>query len=177
MRNHVFPLDTAADRCGTIRGKTGRCDDLNLPVTGGVNLVDIGMSVTDHSPGTIIAVVDDDPSILKSLEYLLESADHGVLVFGSAAALLESGCLARIDCLISDIDMPVIDGFDLLRLVCEARPELPVVLITGHPEVLDRLPAVGAGHHRLFKKPFDGQELLTAVSDATRSRRLSRPES
>ncbi len=110
--------------------------------------------MTDHPPGAIIAVVDDDPSILKSLEYLLESADHGVLAFGSAAALLESGCLAKIDCLISDIDMPVIDGFDLLRAVHEARPELPIVLITGHPEMLDRLPAVGASHHLVFKKAF-----------------------
>ena len=121
-------------------------------------------------------MVDDDPSILKSLEYLLDSADHSVLAFASAAALLESGCLARIDCLISDIDMPVMDGFDLLGVVRQARPALPIVLITGHPEMLDRLPAVGAGN-RLFRKPFDGQELLTAVSDAIRSPRLPKLES
>lgn len=133
--------------------------------------------MTDHSPGAIVAVVDDDPSVLKSLEYLLESADHTVLVFGSAAAFLESGSLARIDCLISDIDMPAIDGFDLLRAVHEIRPALPVVLITGHPEMLDRLPTAGASHYRLFKKPFDGQELLTAVSDAMRSQRLPEPRS
>ena len=144
---------------------------------GGVNLVQIGTSVTDHSSGAIIAVVDDDPRILKSLEYLLESADHSVLVFGSAAALLESGRLARIDCLISDIDMPAMDGVDLLRVVHEDQPALPVILITGHPEMLDRLPAVGAVPHRVFKKPFDGQELLTAVSDAIRSSRLARPRS
>jgi FixJ family two-component response regulator len=128
--------------------------------------------VTDHPTGATIAVVDDDPSILRSLEYLLESAEHSVLVFGSAVALLESGCLPRIDCLISDIDMPVIDGFDLLRVVHATRPALPVVLITGHPELLHRLPAAGAGYRRLFKKPFDGQELLTAVSDAVRRSRV-----
>ena len=134
-------------------------------------------SVTDHFPGALVAVVDDDPSILKSLEYLLDSADHGVLAFASAAALFESGCLARIDCLISDIDMPVMDGFDLLEVVHEARPALPIVLITGHMEMLDRLPAVGAGHYRLFRKHFDGQDLLAAVSDAIRSPQLSRLES
>jgi len=125
--------------------------------------------VPDHLPSTVIAVVDDDPSVLKSLEYLLESADHAVLVFGSAAAFLGSGCLARIDCLISDIDMPLIDGFDLLRSVHAARPGLPVIFITGHPEMLDRLPAAEASHYRVFKKPFDGPALLDAVSGATRS--------
>ena len=122
--------------------------------------------MTTHSSGAVVAVVDDDPSILKSLEYLLESADHRVRVFASAAEMLESDCLATIDCLISDIDMPVTDGFELLRVAHAARPELPVLLITGHPEMLNRMSQVALGHYRLFKKPFDGHELLTAVSDA-----------
>ena len=80
--------------------------------------------------------------------------------------VLESGCLAEIDCLISDIDMPVMDGFELLRAAHAARPELPIILITGHPEMLNRLPHMDPGHYRLFKKPFNGSELLTAISDA-----------
>jgi FixJ family two-component response regulator len=131
--------------------------------------------MTDHPPGYIIAVVDDDQRILQSLESLLESADYAVRSFASAAALLESDCLAEIDCLISDIDMPVMDGFELLRVAHAARPELPVILITGHPEMLNRLLPIGPGHYRLFKKPFDGQELLTAVSDALRNPQLRTP--
>jgi FixJ family two-component response regulator len=134
-------------------------------------------SMTDRPPGYVIAVVDDDPGILRSLENLLESADQAARVFASAKALLESGCLAEIDCLISDIDMPVMDGLELLRVVRAARPELPVILITGHPEMLNRLPAVGPGHYRLFKKPFNGQELLTAISDALRNPRPRTPSS
>ena len=125
--------------------------------------------MTDHPSGSIIAVVDDDQRILESLETLLESADHAVRLFASGAALLESGCLAQIDCVISDIDMPEIDGFDLLRAVHAARPGLPIILITGHPEVLNRLPPIGPNHYRLFTKPFDGKALLTAVSDALRN--------
>lgn len=127
--------------------------------------------MTDPPSGAIIAVVDDDPSILRSLDYLLKSADHTVLAFASAAAMLESGCLAGIDCLISDIDMPAMDGFALSQAVREARPEVPIVLITGHPEMLDRLPPIGARHHFVFKKPFDGEELLTAIEDVIRSSR------
>jgi FixJ family two-component response regulator len=121
-----------------------------------------------HPPGFIIAVVDDDQRVLESLENLLESAGHAVRLFASAAALLGSGSLAEIDCLISDIDLPVMDGFELLRLVYAARPELPIILITGHPEMLKRSPPIGAGHYQLFKKPFNGEELLTAVIAALR---------
>ena len=131
--------------------------------------------MTDHSAGPMIAVVDDDPGILKSLRYLLESADHTVLVFASGIAMLDSGCLEQIDCLISDIDMPVIDGFALSQAVHEARPELPIVLLTGHPEMLNRLPPMGARQHVVFKKPFDGEELLTAIGDVTRNSRLRKP--
>ena len=133
--------------------------------------------MTEHPSGYTIAVVDDDQRILESLQNLLESADYAVHSFASAAALLESDWLAEIDCLISDIDMPVMDGFELLRVAHAARPELPVILITGHPEMLNRLPAIDPGHYRLFTKPFDGQELLTAVSDAMRNPRLRTPES
>ena len=133
--------------------------------------------MTDHPPHFTIAVVDDDEGILESLESLLESADHAVRRFASAAALLESGCLAEIDCLISDIDMPVMDGLELSRVVHAARPELPIILITGHPEILRRLPPIGPGCYRLFKKPFDGEELLRAISDALRDPKLRRPES
>jgi FixJ family two-component response regulator len=129
------------------------------------------MSTIDHPPGFVIAVVDDDQSILESLEDLLESADHAVRLFASATALLESGCLAEIDCLISDIGMPVMDGFELLGVVHAARPGLPIILITGQLDILNRLPPIGPAHYRLFKKPLDGQELLTAVSDALRDPR------
>ncbi len=131
--------------------------------------------MTDRLSGYTIAVVDDDQRILESLQNLLESADYAVRSFASAAALLESDCLAEIDCLISDIDMPVMDGFELLRVAHAARPELPVILITGHPEMLNRLPAIGPGYYRSLKKPFDGQELLTALSDALGKPHLRTP--
>jgi FixJ family two-component response regulator len=127
--------------------------------------------MTDRPSGFVVAVVDDDHSILRSLEYLLESADYAVRLFTSATALLDSGGLPDIDCLISDIDMPGMDGFELLRLVHAARPRLPMILITGYPDTLKRLPVLGGSNPRFFTKPFDGGELLTAVSDALPNRR------
>jgi FixJ family two-component response regulator len=130
------------------------------------------MSTTDHPRRSVIAAVDDDQRILESLEMLLESADYDVRPFSSATALLQSGGLREIDCLISDIGMPVMDGFQLVRGIQAARPGLPVILVTGRHDLLNQAPLDWPRHYRLFKKPFDGQELLKAVSDALRSRHV-----
>jgi FixJ family two-component response regulator len=122
----------------------------------------------------IIAVVDDDRRILESLGNLLESADYAVRLFSTATALLDSGCLAEIDCLITDIGLSAMDGVELARLVQVARPQLPTILITGQFDTLHRLSAVDLGRYRLFKKPFDGQDVLTAISDVLGGARLGR---
>ena len=126
--------------------------------------------MSDHPRRAVIAVVDDDPGMLESIESLLTSADYEVRRFPTATALLESDGLAEIDCVISDVAMPVMDGFELARAVPEARPALPVILVTGRPDLLHRLPPDRQGHYRVFKKPFDGQELLTAVARMLPSR-------
>lgn len=125
--------------------------------------------MTDRPTAFVVAVVDDDQSVLRSLEYLLESADYAVRLFTSATALLASGDLPEIDCVISDIDMPGMDGFELLRLIHAERPGLPTILITGYPDRLKRLPPLGGISPRVFTKPFQAEELLAALSDALRN--------
>jgi len=144
----------------------------HVPVTDGRVSIwqNPGMAMTDHARRVIVAAVDDDQRILESVELLLESADYEVRLFSSGTALLASGDLREIHCLISDVGMPVMDGFELARAVQAARPGLPVILITGRPDLLNRAP-LDWPRHRLFKKPFNAQELLTAVGDALRSPR------
>jgi FixJ family two-component response regulator len=125
--------------------------------------------MTERTPAQIVAVVDDDQSVLRSLEYLLESADYAVRLFASGTELLASDCLAGIDCVISDIDIPGLDGYDLLRALRAVRPGLPVILITGYPDRLKRPGNPVDGEPRCFTKPFQGSELLAAVSEAIRS--------
>lgn len=127
--------------------------------------------MTGRPPSSVVAVVDDDSSILQSIQYLLESADYSVVAFNSAFGLLNSGCLSRVDCLISDIDMPGMDGLALLREVRMARPRLPTVLITGYPERLRSLPARAECDVRVFTKPFQGHDLLEAVEVALQGTR------
>lgn len=123
--------------------------------------------MVDHPPDILIAVVDDDPRILESLETLLESAGYAVCVFSSATALLETARLDEIDCVISDINMPTIDGLELSRLLRAARPGLPIILITGHPEILNRS-LVATSYYRLFTKPYDPDALVAAIGDMVR---------
>jgi FixJ family two-component response regulator len=114
-------------------------------------------------PKCVIAIVDDDRRLLESLQDLLESAGHAVRAFSSAQNLLRSDVVAEIDCLISDIGMPGIDGFELQSLMNQRCPDLPVILITGRHEIAE-LPQ--AKNDRFFRKPFDGQKLLAAIGGA-----------
>jgi FixJ family two-component response regulator len=116
----------------------------------------------------MIAVVDDDPRVLESLENLFESAGYVVRMFSSAKALIDAG-LSDIDCVITDIGMPAIDGFALHDLVKTARPDLPVFLITGRHEIGDQLRASAKDIRGFFRKPFDGPALLAAVDEALRT--------
>jgi FixJ family two-component response regulator len=114
-------------------------------------------------PTTVVAVVDDDRRLLESLQELLESAGYRALLFSSGPDFLARADLPALDCLITDIGMPGMDGFELQRIVASRRPALPVILVTGRHEITD-LPQ--ARQLPLFRKPFDGPTLLAAVEAA-----------
>jgi FixJ family two-component response regulator len=120
----------------------------------------------------VVAVVDDDHRTLGSLADLLEAAGYDVRLYSSARLVLTRGALSDIDCLISDIGMPDMDGFDLRRLALSERPELPVILITGRPELRAQYSS-NLERDRYFEKPFDGRQLLAAIRTALAN---TRPE-
>jgi FixJ family two-component response regulator len=111
----------------------------------------------------VVAVVDDDPTVLSALEELLESRGYSALCFPSAQELLVRG-LSRVDVLITDIGMPGMDGFELWDLVTKERPALPVFLITGRHELAEQ--GTARGIRGVFRKPFDAQNLLAAIGAA-----------
>jgi FixJ family two-component response regulator len=113
----------------------------------------------------VIAAVDDDPRVLESLENLFESAGYVARTFSSAKALIDAG-LSDIHCLITDIGMPGMDGFELHETVKKVRPDLPVFLVTGRHEIRDQRRASAEDISGLFYKPFDGPTLLAAVGKA-----------
>ncbi|NRP70037.1 C4-dicarboxylate transport transcriptional regulatory protein DctD [Ensifer psoraleae] len=118
--------------------------------------------------GPIVAIVDDDPRLLESLEELLESAGYTACCFRSAEHLLARD-LSNLDLLITDIGMPGMNGFELRDIVKKARPELPVFLVTGRHEIADQGRVKGVDG--FFRKPFDAPALLIAISEALQKSR------
>jgi FixJ family two-component response regulator len=111
----------------------------------------------------LTGVVDDDPRVLESFEELLTSAGYRTLLFSSAEAFLEANGLQQVDCLISDIRMPGMNGWQLIQTVHKARPDLPVILMTARDEEQSRVQAQRNGARFFFRKPFDGRELIAAL--------------
>jgi FixJ family two-component response regulator len=114
----------------------------------------------------LVLVVDDDSRVLESLRDLLGSAGLDALCFSSAEALVDSGALARSCCLITDVRMPGIDGWELQKFVAAAHPHVFIIFISAFQDqqAFERARALGA--FAFLYKPFDGEELLRTVASA-----------
>ena len=114
----------------------------------------------------IIYVIDDDEAVRQSLEFLLRTAGIKVRGFESGKAFLD--VLAQVDsgCVITDVRMPEITGIDLLKKVKEVKPDLPVIVITGHGDIALAVEAMKIGAVDFLEKPFDDDHLLAAVKSA-----------
>jgi FixJ family two-component response regulator len=112
----------------------------------------------------LVFVVDDDPSVGRALTRLLRSGGYGALAFDSGEALLTNSCGGDCACLIIDVCMPAIGGFELQKMLPAHGFNVPVIIITAHdgPDVEQQ--AQDAGAIAFLRKPFDDRELLDAVS-------------
>ena len=114
----------------------------------------------------VISVVDDDESIRQSLGGLMRSVGFGVKVFSSAEEFLNSGDPRNTGCLILDVRMPGMDGFELQRRLEASQYEIPVIFITAHGDEDLRQRALIAGAVDYLLKPFSEEALLNAVQAA-----------
>src|SRR4029450_11584482 len=90
-------------------------------------------SVMQASPAkTMICVVDDDPDVLGSLQFLLETDGFDVRTFKSGAALLRDGASDDADCFVIDYKMPNMNGLDLATRLRNRDVVAPIILITGY---------------------------------------------
>jgi len=118
-----------------------------------------------------IAVIDDDKSARASLTRLIKSAGIEVLSFSSAHEFLDDPNLGQVDCAVTDLRMPGVDGFKLQELLAQTVPYLSVVFITGHGDIPMTVKAIRGGAVDFLEKPVDDEALLEAVRrGAERSR-------
>ncbi|MGC1413051.1 MAG: response regulator FixJ [Acetobacteraceae bacterium] len=113
----------------------------------------------------LVHIVDDDDSVRDSLTVLLETAGFSVRAYASAAAFLELASHA-VGCVLTDVQMPGLNGLELQRRMSEQGIRLPVIVMTGHGDVPIAVEAMKAGAADFLEKPFDDEQLLTAVTSA-----------
>jgi two-component system, LuxR family, response regulator FixJ len=115
-----------------------------------------------------VFIVDDDESVRASLRLLLESAGHHAETFASAEEFLRSGSMKNACCLILDIRMPGMDGFELKEHLTASESRIPVIFVTGHDRFGMEEKAMKLGAIAYLRKPFDGQALLDAIQRGCR---------
>jgi FixJ family two-component response regulator len=114
----------------------------------------------------LVAIVDDDESVLRSLQDLIESDGLTTLCFGSAGQFLDSGARNTAACLIADIRMPGMSGLELQTALKAERCRIPIIFITAHGDAEMRIHAMREGAVEFLSKPFDDAVLLDIVHAA-----------
>jgi two-component system response regulator FixJ len=117
-------------------------------------------------PEPIIYIIDDDDAVRQSLQFMLKAAGIAARTFESAKTFMAVLPQVTSGCIVTDVRMPEITGIDLLRHVMKTNPDLPVIVITGHGDISLAVEAMKIGATDFLEKPFDGQQLLTAVRSA-----------
>jgi FixJ family two-component response regulator len=118
---------------------------------------------------SLVSIVDDDESVRESLPDLLREFGFAVQAFSSAEEFLASEWVDATRCLVLDISMPGMSGFDLHRELSLSQRHIPTVFITAHAHETDRVQALGRYAIACLLKPFGSASLLEAINLALRS--------
>jgi FixJ family two-component response regulator len=114
----------------------------------------------------IVYVVDDDRLMREMLSSLFRSVGLQAQLFGSAQELLQSELEDSPSCLVLDIRLPGLGGFDLQAELAKSNTNIPIIFLTGHGDISMSVRAMKAGAVDFLTKPFREQELLDAVTAA-----------
>jgi FixJ family two-component response regulator len=120
---------------------------------------------TGHN-SRLVAIVDDDESVQRALQDLIESDGLSALCFGSAEQFLDSEARNKAACLIADVRMPGLSGLELQAKLKAERCRIPVIFITAHGDAEMRIHAMRQGAVEFLSKPFDDAVLLEIVHAA-----------
>jgi DNA-binding NtrC family response regulator len=113
-----------------------------------------------------IYVVDDDVSVREAVGSLIRSAGLSVRTFRSAQEMLASLRKELPSCLVLDIRLPDINGFELQQELAAKHIQIPIIFLTGHGDIPMSVRAIKAGALEFLTKPFDDEYLLEAIRSA-----------
>jgi FixJ family two-component response regulator len=118
----------------------------------------------------LIAVVDDDELVREATKELIETIGLAARTFVSAESFLDSDYVSQTSCVIADVHMPGLNGFQLHRQLLDSGRDIPIIFITAFPDERFRERALKGGAICYLKKPFNPTHLLTCVRSALTSR-------
>jgi len=110
-----------------------------------------------------VIVIDDDAMMRKALESVLDANGFEPLLFESGEAAISSDALETATCIVTDIVLPGMSGFELCELLTRRGHRLPIVFITAHDEAAVHAAAARARAEALFIKPFSGRALVRTI--------------
>src|ERR1700741_4624270 len=120
----------------------------------------------NHEPVPQVYVVDDDVSVREALSSLIRSAGLTVKTFASASESLRGLERQQPGCLVLDIQLPDINGFDLQQRLATDHIQIAIIFLTGHGDIPMSVRAIKAGAVEFLTKPFDDEYLLETIRTA-----------
>jgi CheY-like chemotaxis protein len=113
-----------------------------------------------------ILVIDDDPGFRLLLQKLLENAGYQVSTADEGQAGMESAWSTRPDLVVSDMDMPVNDGYKTIKMFhCDPSLCVPLIIVSGAVGIRDAQGVLDAGASAFFQKPVDQAALLAKIAE------------
>lgn len=125
---------------------------------------------------TRLVIVEDEAQLLDLMKEFFVGAGYRVKGFSSAEDLIaDLDWITSVDCIITDVRLPGMDGIELFQLVHARHPSTPVVIMTGHGDIPMAVKAIKDGAFDFLEKPFTPERLEEIVCAALASRKLVKP--
>jgi len=113
-----------------------------------------------------VCLVDDDLSVLRSMQFLLASDGIAVRAFNKSAEFLIHAAANPVSVVVTDIWMEGVTGLEILARMCALTPRPRVIVITARDDLAARATAMAIGPVAFFMKPFDDEKFISAVRQA-----------
>ncbi|HMG04324.1 MAG TPA: response regulator [Chthoniobacterales bacterium] len=124
------------------------------------------MTQTGEAQAVEVCLVDDDLSVLRSMQYLLASDGLAVRAFNKPEDFLVHAASHQVSVVVLDVWMEKVTGLEVLARLCALSPRTRVIIITAREDLAARATAMQIGPFAYFMKPFDDEKFLAAVHDA-----------